>query len=281
MNETLSYINQSLKSLYPPGEIQSFSRLIMEHVCGLSHHQLLIRDRVLSQTDRLAIEEIVERLRKAEPIQYILGTTTFYGLTFRVNPATLIPRPETEELVDRVIKKHTGQPIRILDIGTGSGCIAITLSKYLPEAQIMAIDISEEALATARENNRRNNTPVAFVRTDILDIPQAGKDIPGTFDLIVSNPPYVLESEKNEMEKNVLLYEPWQALFVPDNDPLRFYRAIIGFGNQKLNKGGYLYFEINAQCGKQVVELLRQEGYEAIELLPDISGKDRMIKAHI
>lgn len=280
MTETIAYINHTLKDLYPPGEIKSFIRLIADYVCGLQPHQLLMcKNKELSGTEKKEIERIVERLRQWEPIQYILGETTFYGLRFLVNPSVLIPRPETEELVDLILKEYTGKSLRALDIGTGSGCIAIALSRYLPDAEVAAVDISEEALQTAGANNRANHTAVSFIQTDILSTERAKEEIRGTFDLIVSNPPYVMEREKDRMGKNVLLYEPEQALYVPDNVPLLFYHKIARFGRDKLNKGGSLYIEINAQYGNETVCLLQREGYKKVELRRDISGKDRMIRA--
>ncbi|MDR1201462.1 MAG: peptide chain release factor N(5)-glutamine methyltransferase [Tannerellaceae bacterium] len=280
MTETIAYINHTLKDLYPSGEIKSFTRLIMDYVCGLQPHQLLMcKSKELSDTKRKEIERIVERLQQWEPIQYILGETTFYGLRFRVNPSVLVPRPETEELVSHILKEYTGKSLRVLDIGTGSGCIAVALSRHLPDAEVVAVDISGEALQMAEANNRANHTAVSFIQTDILSTEQAKEEIQGTFDIIVSNPPYVMEREKDRMEKNVLLYEPEQALYVPDNDPLLFYRRIARFGQDKLNKGGALYFEINAQCGNETVCLLQQEGYKKVELRKDIFGKDRIIKA--
>ncbi|MDR1402435.1 MAG: peptide chain release factor N(5)-glutamine methyltransferase [Tannerellaceae bacterium] len=280
MTETIAYINNTLKDLYPPGEIRSFTRLILDYVCGLQPHQLLMcKSNDLSDTEKKEIKRMVERLQQSEPVQYILGETIFCGLRFLVNPSVLIPRQETEELVDRIIKASTGKNIRVLDVGTGSGCIAVALSKYLPNAEVTAVDVSGEALQTAEDNNRVNRTAVSFIQTDILAAEQAKEDIRGTFDLIVSNPPYVMEREKSRMEKNVLLYEPEQALYVPDNDPLLFYRTIARLGHDKLNKDGSLYFEINAQCGNETVCLLQREGYANVELIQDISGKDRIIKA--
>jgi release factor glutamine methyltransferase len=280
MTETIAYINHTLKDLYPPGEIKSFTRLIVDHVCGLQSHQLLMcKSKELSGMEKKEIGRIVERLRQSEPIQYILGETTFYGLRFLVNPSVLIPRPETEELTSRIVKECTGKRIRIFDIGTGSGCIAVALSRYLPDAEVVAVDSSAGALRVAGANNRANHTAVSFIQTDILAAEQVREEIRGTFDVIVSNPPYVMEGEKARMEKNVLLYEPEQALYVPDDDPLLFYREIARFGRDKLNKGGSLYFEINAQCGNEMVCLLQREGYKEVELRQDLFGKDRMIKA--
>lgn len=281
MTEAVSYISNTLKGLYPTSETGSFARLIMEHVCGLAPHNLMagkVRD--LSDTERRTIEDIVARLQKFEPIQYILGEAHFYGLTFEVNPSVLIPRPETEELVERIVLDNAGKAgIRLLDIGTGSGCIAITLAKQLDRADVSAIDISAEALAVARRNAARNIAAVSFYEMDILAAATNKAPFGGKFNCIVSNPPYVMNSEKTAMKDNVLKHEPHLALFVADENPLLFYRAIARFGQVFLEDGGHLYFEINAQCGAQTVEMLQQEGYRNIELIRDLSGKDRITKA--
>ncbi|MDH6306084.1 release factor glutamine methyltransferase [Parabacteroides sp. PF5-5] len=280
MTETVSYINNSLKDLYPPGEIRSFIRLIIEHVCGLQPYQYLAgKGNELSGTKKEEIRQIVERLKQSEPIQYVLGITDFYGLTFNVNPSVLIPRPETEELVDRIVNEQRGKALRILDIGTGSGCIAIALSRNLPESEVLALDVSEAALLTARENNLLNKATVSFIQADVLSPEQLMTVLPASFDVLVSNPPYVLDAEKALMEANVLMHEPAQALFVPDDDPLLFYRAIVRLGKEKLSRGGFMYLEINAQCGGDTVALLQEEGYVDVELIRDLQGKDRMIKA--
>ena len=281
MTETLAYINNSLKELYPAGELRSFIALIMDHVCGLQPYQVLMgKGKELSATETHAVRQIVERLKQREPIQYNLGKTSFYGLNFLVDRRVLIPRPETEELVAFIVKEQAGKKVRILDIGTGSGCIAVALARGLPGSDVVAVDVSGDALDRARENARINKTgDVSFIRTDILLHRQAAQDIAGTFDLIVSNPPYVKESEKATMEENVLLYEPSQALFVADSDPLVFYRAIARFSGKKLRDGGVLYFEINALLGRETLDLLADEGYATAELIRDFSGKDRIIKA--
>ena len=279
MTETVSYIQNSLKEMYPSGEIKSFTRLIMEQICGLQPYQLLAcKGKELSDMEKKRIQDIVARLKLSEPIQYILGQASFYGSVFETNPSVLIPRPETEELVDLIIKDYKHKTARILDIGTGSGCIAVSLAKHLPGAEVVAIDISEEALAVALRNAGRNQTDVSFIRTDILGA-ACLEDIPGEFDVVVSNPPYVKESERNAMQDNVLRYEPPTALFVPDTDPLLFYKAIAEFGNKRLKKNGRLYVEINAQCGKETTALFKACQYRAIELIRDLSGKDRIIKA--
>jgi release factor glutamine methyltransferase len=196
---------------------------------------------------------------------------------FEVNPSVLIPRPETEELVDLVIRTLTGKGLKILDIGTGSGCIAIALARRLKEAEVYAIDISGNALDTAERNAQRNGVAIHFVRADVLrEIPPS---LPLSFDVIVSNPPYVRECEKNGMHANVLNFEPHEALFVPDDDPLLFYRQIASIGIERLRPDGRLFFEINENCGKIVVEMLREKGYRDIELVRDLSGKDRITNA--
>lgn len=285
MTDTIAYIQQSLKDLYPKNEILSFTRLIMEEICGIPPHHLLFgKGKELSDTEKLEIKEIIEQLKKYKPLQYILGKTDFYGRTFRVDPSVLIPRPETEELIEQILtdlKRETDRPLTILDIGTGSGCIAITLAKEWMKADVIATDVSPKALETARENARLLHAPVTFVRTDILSPEKAEADIPFSFDVIVSNPPYVTEREKAEMEPNVLDYEPSLALFVSNEDPLLFYRAIARFGKKKLKKGGRLYLEINASYGPATVRLLEEAGYQKVKLLRDLSDHDRMIKANL
>jgi release factor glutamine methyltransferase len=296
---------------------------ILEKVCNLSRHQQIWhKDKQLSQTEQQSIETIVQRLKNSEPIQYILGETEFYGLTFEVTPAVLIPRPETEELVNTIIrdskfmipqssqgftlgriqntKFHNpvrdlmcveGSKFKILDIGTGSGCIAVSLAKKLTNAHVYALDISAEALQIAQRNAQRNDVVIEFFQADILtENIQKGvsKNVPRhaeldsaspCFDLIVSNPPYVTMREKTAMKSNVLDYEPHNALFVPDDNPLLFYRRIADIGLNKLETNGLLYFEINALFGEQICRLLHQKGYRHIELSRDLSGKERFIKA--
>ena len=289
MNETITYIHQSLTPLYPPEEIRSLTGLILEKCCNLSRRQqILCKDIQLSALQKTSIHAIVERLKNAEPIQYIFGETEFYGLHFEVTPAALIPRPETEELVHRILQDMNDLPhggdsrhneLQIVDIGTGSGCIAITLAKYLPATNVYALDISEDALALARKNAQKNHATVHFLQADILsaemdDLPQLPQ-----FDVIVSNPPYVNMSEKASLQPNVLNYEPHQALFVPDNDPIIFFRRIADFGLKKLIFNGLLYFEINAAHSEKISRMLAQKGYRDIEIARDLSGRERFIKA--
>ncbi len=283
MTDTISYIHSTLKDIYPPEEIRSFIRLIMEHVCGIQSYQLLSdKDKELSDSEKGEIKEIIERLRQSEPIQYIIGKTCFYGYEFLVNQSTLIPRPETEELVERILIDQKEGKINLLDIGTGSGCIAITLAKKIKGSQVTAIDISKEALTTAKKNaDILEVDNITFIQADILSNEQLDIISHNSYDLIVSNPPYVMISEKEGMEKNVLLHEPENALFVPDNDPLLFYRRIAQLGNKYLKPNGFLYFEINAQLGQEMITLLQNENYENVKLLKDLSGKDRISIAQL
>ena len=196
-----------------------------------------------------------------------------------MNPSVLIPRPETEELVELIVRDYPKRKeLEILDVGTGSGCIAITLKKLLNKSQVYALDVSEEALKTAKRNAIRNRAPITFFQKDILTPSETADSIEEEFDIIVSNPPYIMEKEKADMEANVLDYEPSLALFVPDDNPLLYYHRITLFAEQKLKKKGYLYFEINSQMGEQVVSMLRMMEFKSIELIQDLSGKDRFVK---
>ncbi|MCD7935872.1 MAG: peptide chain release factor N(5)-glutamine methyltransferase [Tannerellaceae bacterium] len=281
MTETLSFIRQSLSAWYPAEELTSLSRMVLSHVTGLSSYQLLSdKDKELSLTEKARLAEILERLKNYEPVQYILGSCEFYGLPFRVTPATLIPRPETEELVEWILQEQTGASPRILDIGTGSGCIAVALASQLKTAAVYALDISEEALQVAMENATVNEVEILFLQGSILDGEEC-KWLPGRYEIIVSNPPYVTEQEKGEMEANVLRYEPHTALFVKDEDPLLFYRAIARVGRTRLVPGGRLYVEINRRFGQEVTEMLREEGYKEVVVKKDLFGNDRMVKASI
>jgi release factor glutamine methyltransferase len=233
----------------------------------------------LQQIEKLS--NILTRLQTGEPVQYILGHTEFYGLIFKVNPSVLIPRPETEELVEWVlnskVKNQKSKVTTILDIGTGSGCIAISLKKNLPEAKVSAIDISTDALQTAKQNAELNEVDVNFIHQDILNInPEI--EIPNS-EIIISNPPYVTLHAKTRMHTNVTDFEPHTALFVPENDPLIFYKAIADFAIENLIPNGLLFFEINENLGKKTVAMLESKGFKNVELRTDMSGRDRMIKA--
>ena len=271
-------IYDNLSPLYCKQEIESISKLIFEKVLGFSRLQVYLNQHETISTANLAqIKDIVNRLIQFEPIQYILGETEFYGLRLKVNPAVLIPRPETEELVDWIIHDcHVQNPV-ILDIGTGSGCIPIALSKNLIGATIESWDISNEALMVARMNAEINKVNIDFIYADVLRLTHPAQK--QEFDIIVSNPPYITESEQLLMLKNVLDYEPHVALFVPTADPLIFYRKIADIAITQLNSGGKLFFEINEQFGNETADLLSLKGFKNIVLRKDINGKNRMIKA--
>ena len=293
MKSITTHIKETLGLLYPPEEVRCFVRLILSHVCGLSYNQqILCKDKQIPEKEKEEIYTIICRLKKMEPIQYILGETEFYSLPIKVNPSVLIPRPETEELVDIIVKNvmsaynnkmservENRQPIQILDIGTGSGCIAIALAKHIPDAVVTAIDISGTTLQTAKENALLNNVDICFLKVDILNTSNANELINGSFDIVVSNPPYIKDEEKRFMNANVIDYEPHQALFVPDEDPLLFYKAIAEFAKQKLTPEGIIYFEINPSCDMMIIEMLSEKGFVYSEIINDLSGKNRFISA--
>lgn len=280
-----AFIDQ-LTSLYTFEEARNLAWLSISYVCRLDRTQYLAaKQNELSSRDETSLLLILEDLATGKPLQYVLGETEFYGLTFKVNPAVLIPRPETEELVDWIIKdvkavnsRPLSDEFTILDIGTGSGCIPITLKKHLPEAKLMAVDISPDALETAIRNSVLNQTAVRFYLDDILHPGQA-ELLNSRFNIIVSNPPYVTNAEKARMHKNVLTFEPHTALFVEDDDPLLFYRAIAIFAIRQLKPNGSLYLEINESFGKETVNLLKEYGFADIDLRKDLPGRFRMIKA--
>lgn len=276
MQTAILHIQSELQGLYPETEIKSFSYLIIEKLTGFSRTQIIVNKNTLfSDKQQHEIESFIEKLKKFVPIQYILGETEFYGLNFTVNESVLIPRPETEELIDWIQKENDRTAnINILDIGTGSGCIAISLKHEFPNATVEAFDISDKALEMAKLNAKQNNLEVNFSIVDILNPPETSKK----WDIIVSNPPYIPEAEKSEIHANVLDYEPHLALFVPNNDPLLFYRQIGLFAQKHLNSNGILYFEIHRDAGQTGLELLNELGFNTVELRKDISGNDRMLK---
>ena len=276
------YFIQELTPLYDVGEVESFFYLILEAKHQLHRVDLALQpDLAFSESELKIWSSILEQLKKEIPIQYILGVTHFYGLEFEVNSAVLIPRPETEELVDWIIQnsksKAQNSRLKILDIGTGSGCIAVALAKNLLNAQVFALDVSEQALATAKTNAEKNQVQLSFIHQSILETEDLGQQ----FDVIVSNPPYVRELEKLEIKKNVLENEPHLALFVEDNDALIFYRKIAQLAQKNLNSEGQLYFEINQYLGQEMLDLLRKMGFKNCELRKDIYGNDRMIQCTI
>jgi release factor glutamine methyltransferase len=269
---------QELSEIYDVLEVESFFYLILEEKRNLKQIDLALNpDLSFLEEEIVDWNMLVAELKKEIPIQYLLGQTNFYGLDFEVNPNVLIPRPETEELVEWIISNHLAiqknKNLKILDIGTGSGCVAISLAKNLTKAQVFAIDVSEGALATAKRNAISNEVSVTFLHQNILET----EDLMQEFDIIVSNPPYVRNLEKEEIKKNVLDNEPHLALFVADNDALIFYRKIAELAQKNLVKNGSLYFEINQYLGKETVELLENLGFKNIELRKDIYDNDRMI----
>jgi release factor glutamine methyltransferase len=276
LENSAQYIQNELNDIFSKSEIPYLMRLILSDVGNVSFADITSgKISHLSDTDSQKIEDIVVRLKKNEPIQYILGTTEFYGLTLSVTPDVLIPRPETEELVEWILLENDENRLSILDIGTGSGCIPVALAKKMPNANVFAWDISEKALEVASGNAKRNNVNVCFSKQDVF----ASFSSEIVYDIIVSNPPYVLENEKNKMENNVLDFEPHIALFVPNNNPLLFYERIADIAIESLTSNGKLYFEINREKGDTIVEMLQQKGFTDIELRKDISGNERMIRA--
>ncbi|MCA0133065.1 peptide chain release factor N(5)-glutamine methyltransferase [Winogradskyella alexanderae] len=275
--------HKELDAIYGANEVTSFFYLCLTHYLNIQRFQLAIQPELtLSKQETDFFLKALEALKLQEPIQYILGETEFYGLTFKVNKNVLIPRQETEELVDLIIKSSEikrKQALRVLDIGTGSGCIAISLAKHIPSATVFALDISKQALDVAKENAKINEVEIQFVCADILDENNRYSRFEGLeFDIIVSNPPYVRLSEKSEIMPNVLEHEPHLALFVRDKDPLIFYRAITDFAKKKLKPKGQLYFEINQYLGKETKQLLIDADFTAIELFEDLNSNQRMLK---
>ena len=282
MQQFLKDLQTSLKGEYSESEIHVLGMLILEKLTGFSRIWLLIHKELkLNDEQNIIASQYLERLKNHEPIQYILGETEFYGLKFKVNPSVLIPRPETEELVEWVKPPHppkggflSGTPT-LLDVGTGSGCIAVALKKKFPSANVSAMDISPEALALAKENAALNEVNIEFIQDDILHPAATDRK----WDVIVSNPPYIPASEQRYLHKNVTDFEPHLALFVQDNDPLIFYRKIAEFALSHLTAGGRLYFEIHQSLGRLCCQLLESMGFQSVVLRKDLSGNDRMISS--
>ncbi len=281
VKEAKIYIRKELSDFYPENEITAFLRIIFSDVFNLSAAEVVLKENnKLSSEKEKKIYEITERLKKFEPLQYIIGFTEFYGLKFFVSRDVLIPRPETEELVDLIIKENSDKKkLKILDIGTGSGCIAVSLAENISDALVTAVDISEGALNIAKNNALKNGVDIKLIQSDILNFDKT--DMPfyfqnRYFDIIVSNPPYVRLSEKKKMQKNVLDFEPETALFVKDNDPLVFYSAVCRFANRYLTDGGCLYFEINEVFGAKIRDLFISYDFTDIKVIKDINGKNRI-----
>ena len=277
IQDTIQLFRTELKDIYSAEEIENFIFFSMNEYLGYTRRHLQLKaNQSLDEKETERFKNILSELKKYKPIQYILGNTEFYGMKIRVNENVLIPRPETEELVELILQENPSSE-NILDIGTGSGCIAISLKKHLPEATVSAIDISDEALLIAKENAILNHTLINFLQGDILKIDHSQHH--DSFDIIVSNPPYVRQSEKRSMSKNVLDYEPHIALFIEDDDALKFYKAISDFALENLSENGKLYFEINEALGSDVKKLLEKKGLKNVLIKKDMSGKDRIVFA--
>ena len=271
---------EQLSEKYSEKEIRSFVFYSVQYLLGFSRADIVLRkDEEISNENQSLFFDIIKKLKLDFPIQYIFGTTEFYGLPFNVNNDVLIPRPETEELVDWIIKNNKNKNAAILDIGTGSGCIAISLKKHFPESSVYAVDISVKALNIAKQNTLLHKVIINFSRLDILNYID-NNEFP-QFDIIVSNPPYVTESEKKQMKNNVLKYELHEALFVPDNNPFLFYEAIAEFSLKHLVKNGRLYFEINENLSAELSEMLINKSFCNVIVKKDIHGKDRMLRCSI
>ena len=280
IDEARKEIIKSIQHIYEQGEANNIAELLMENITKFSASERIIkRDEILPTSQQQSLRSSISRLQKHEPIQYVINEAWFANMRFYVDKNVLIPRPETEELVEWVVKdvKRQTSNVKLLDVGTGSGCIAIALKNKLPEAEVWACDISDEVLNVARINADALNATIDFVPLNFLD-PDQRKQL-RTVDFIVSNPPYVPQNDKTGMGKNVVDHEPSTALFVPDNDPLVFYKAIAEFGQEKLNKEGSIYVEIHESLGQSVTDLFLSKGYQTVDLKKDLQGKDRMIKA--
>jgi release factor glutamine methyltransferase len=276
MRNTISYIKESLKGCYPEKEINGLVRIITEYIAGQTYSHIIIENKEFNQKQQEQLTNVLKQLIAKKPIQYITGETVFFNIPFFVNEHTLIPRPETEELIELILDDNEDEvELKVLDIGTGSGAIAIALANRMNKAFVSAWDFSQEALDVAMLNAEKNETKIDFRKVDIL----ADYPIDTMYDIIISNPPYVLESEKSTMEKNVLDYEPHSALFVPDNDALLFYKQIADIALDILKPNGQLYFEINQKKGKEVVRMLKDRGFTNVSLHQDINDNDRMVRA--
>lgn len=293
LGEAERHIKEQLVTVYDESEAATIAALALEHITFLSKADRIVKkDKLLSPHQLEQLNQDIQRLLQHEPIQYIMNKTWFYGMELYVNNTVLIPRPETEELVDWIVKEVNAsgadvferrpmkadetKQIKILDVGTGSGCIALALKKAMPKAEVWGCDISEAALNVARRNGSALDIRVDFQGMDFLDIAQQ-KHLP-TVDIVVSNPPYIPIAGKSTMNPNVVNHEPHTALFVPDNDALLFYKCLAKFGKHRLYKNGAIYMEIHEDLGKDVVELFEMEGYSHVELKKDMQGKDRMVK---
>lgn len=277
---------QSLLSVYDAGEAKAVARLLLDEAFGLSMTDICCgKADELPEEDRERLMAMMSRLEQGEPVQYVLGHASFCGRTFHVEPGVLIPRPETEELCRMVVSEYDRPycalqppaPLQVLDVGTGSGCICVTLALDLHCAEVTAWDVSPDALLVARKNAHALGAMVNLELQDALDAPQDGR----RWDVIVSNPPYIADSERKDMEPHVLDHEPELALFVPDNDPLRFYRAIAAYARRTLNQGGNLFFEINPLYAVEMRQMMEESGFADVKVMNDAFGKKRFVKGHV
>ena len=279
VDQIVAYYQEKLSRLYPSNEVKNITEIMFEYFMGWDKMTLRSNNKsMLSESELLLFHKALKRLLKNEPVQHITGETEFYSLPFKVNKNVLIPRPETEELVDLVIKECKGSET-ILDIGTGSGCIPIALKKQLRNTLVYGVDVSEDALVVARDNAVLNSTDVIFVQADVLQISSIKDSFKKEFDIIISNPPYITNSEKALMSENVLTFEPHIALFVEDDEPMLFYDKIGLLAYDNLSFGGKLYFEINEQYGDQIKALLKSIGFSDIRMIKDLQNKDRIVAA--
>ncbi len=290
ISDVVRFFREELDGVCSKEELEIFIAYCCEEFVNIKRHDIALRaGDTISESELLKFNFAVKDLKKNKPIQYILGNADFYGFKFKVNEHVLIPRPETEELVDLIIKESQETRdrsqdiglITILDIGTGSGCIPIVLKKKIPSANVYSIDISEKAIETAKENARANEADITFIQHDILSPGNVFSSTPIKFDIIVSNPPYVRESEKEHMHKNVLEHEPHLALFVKDEDPLIFYKAIADLAIKQLNPEGMMYFEINEFLAEETKIMLEEKGFRNIQIIKDINNKNRILRCTI
>ena len=283
LKEVKNIFHAELDAIYGKDEVNSFFYLLIEHYFELERFVLALQPNLnIEKEQETILFKALSELKLHKPIQHITRTAHFMDLDFKVNKHVLIPRPETEELVRWILDdvKELNQSLTILDMGTGSGCIPISLDKNMADAKVYALDVSPQALVVAEENNRTLGANVTFVKADMLFLHSktAAKELDQKFDIIISNPPYVRELEKAEMQNNVIDHEPSLALFVPDEDPLKFYKAVVNFASEHLNKNGCLYLEINQYLGEETKQILQQSNFKTIDLRPDMFGNDRMIK---
>ena len=279
LQKTKRHFTEALAEKFPQREAEQLMRILLEDLFGIDlKRQLMNPELRIDEFQHFQLEQAVKRLLAGEPVQYVTGMARFGDLLIKVSPKVLIPRPETEEMVQKICASMPKEkPMRIWDIGTGSGCIAIALAKYFENAEVIAFDVSEEALQIAKGNSESNGAKVVFVQDDIMNPTSVFFAQP--MDLVVSNPPYVCESERAAMEANVLDWEPETALFVPDDDPLRFYRQILALSKNQLNPQGQIWFEINERMGEEMLSLCREMDFAKADILEDFAGKPRVCRA--